>query len=89
MSNVIGAVSGEVAEVISQKSDLYQQEQAQKAQLARQEEAHRAQLAREEREREAKMRYYIVCPYCDGTNQGARFCPYCDSSLAYDPEDEA
>ena len=77
-----------MAEVISQKSDLYQQEQAQKAQLARQEEAHRAQLAREEREREAKMRYYTVCPYCDGTNQGARFCPYCDSSLAYDPEDE-
>ncbi len=89
VSNVVGTVSGEVAEVISQKSDLYQQEQAQKAQLARQEEAHRAQLARQEREREARLKYYTVCPFCDGVNQGAKFCPYCDSSLAYGPEEES
>ena len=77
VSNVVGTVSGEVSEVISQKSDLYQQEQA-----------HRAQLARQEREREARLRYYTVCPFCDGTNQGAKFCPYCDSSLAYEPGEE-
>lgn len=89
VGNVVGTVAGEVSEVISQKADLYQQEQAQKAQLARQEEAHRAQLARQEREREARLKYYTVCPFCDGVNQGAKFCPYCDSSLAYAPEEES
>ncbi len=75
VSNVVGTVTGEVSEVIAQRSDLYQQEQAQKAQLARQEEVHRAQLARQEREREARLKYYSVCPYCDGVNQGGEILP--------------